>query len=242
MKRLDFGEADRLITVFTKNKGKITALAKGIRRIESRRAGNVELLNRSKLFFAQSKSLPILTEAEAVETYSNLKKDLKKVGNAYHIAELVDKFFHDGQENFKVFELLAETLSFLDKAEDKKVENLVRAFELKILTLAGYSPQVDHCVKCGKSLEPSNNLFSPEAGGVLHPKCAQNFTLSKEISVEVIKLARYMQSQNIKDSAKVNIPTAVMEKFEALTKFYLEFILERQLYSADFVESVKNLK
>ena len=66
LKRVDFGEADRLITIFTKNRGKITSLAKGIRRIESRRSGNVELLNKAKLSFAESRSLPILTEAESL--------------------------------------------------------------------------------------------------------------------------------------------------------------------------------
>src|SRR3990170_1233956 len=123
LKRVDFGEADRLITIFTKNKGKILSLAKGIRRIESRRAGNVELLNKVKLFFAQSKSLPILTEAESLETYSFLKKDLKKIGCAYYFVELVDKFFHEGQENYKIFETLSHALHLLNNENMSRSEN-----------------------------------------------------------------------------------------------------------------------
>ncbi len=242
LKRIDFGEADKLITIFTKNKGKITCLARGIRRIKSRRAGNVELLNRAKLFFAQSKSLPILTEAESLETYKSLKKDLTKVGYAYHLAELVDQFFHDHQESYKTFELLAEALGLLDKTDTKKAENVVRAFELKLLSLAGYSPQLFNCVKCRKSLEPNGNLLSPELGGILDESCANESLFAKPISPEAIKLARFVREKPLPEAVKINMPDNLAEELRQLLKFYLEFILEKQLSSADFTEKVKNLE
>lgn len=242
LKRADFGEADRLITIFTKNKGKILSLAKGIRRIGSRRAGNVELLNKVKLFFAQSKSLPILTEAESVQTYKNIKKDLKKVGYAYYLTELVDQFFHDREENYKTFDLLSEALDNLDRINNTRTENIVRVFELKILSLAGYRPQIHTCIKCNKPLEPGGNLFSADLGGVLCESCGRQSPLARPISTEAVKVMRFMQEKPLSEVAKLNVSKNLGEELKNHLKFYLEFILERELVSADFAERVKKLE
>jgi DNA repair protein RecO (recombination protein O) len=242
LKRVDFGEADKLVTIFTKNKGKITSLAKGIRRIESRRSGNVDLLNKAKLFFAESKSLPILTEAESLETYKDLKKDLKKVGHAYYLAELVDQFFHDQQESYKTFELLSESLGFLDQLPLEKSENIVRAFEIKILSLAGYRPQLFSCVKCRKPIEPDGNIISPEVGGLVHASCANDSLFAKPISQEAIKVLRFVQGKHLSEVAKLGISDKLARDLREIMKFYLEFVLEKQLASADFTEKVKKLE
>src|SRR3989338_2022811 len=91
LKRRNLGEADRILTVFTLQKGKISVLAKGVRRITSRRAGNVELLNRSAMYLYPAKSFFILTEAESFNTFQKLKDDLILSATAFHIIELVDK-------------------------------------------------------------------------------------------------------------------------------------------------------
>ncbi|MEX0616515.1 MAG: DNA repair protein RecO [Candidatus Woykebacteria bacterium] len=239
LKRIDFGEADRLVTVFTKNKGKITSLAKGIRRIESRRSGNVDLLNRVKLFFAQSKGLPILTEAEAVDTYKNLKKDLGRVGQAYYLIELTDQFFHDQQENFRVYDLLSESLSLLDRGE--RVESIIRAFELKILSLAGYKPQLFSCPKCRVRISQTENFLSPEAGGVLDKSCANGSAIVKSISPQIIKLMRFSNDRPLEESLRVSVPGSLMGDFKAHMRFYLEYILEKQLSSTNFAEKINGL-
>lgn len=241
LKRVDFGEADRLVTIFTKNKGKITSLAKGIRRIKSRRSGNVELLNKAKLSFAQSKSLPILTEAESVQTFPRLKEDLKKVGLAYYLIELVDQFFHDGQESYKTYDLLSEALGFINELEMEKAEIIVRAFELKLLSIVGYEPSVQLCVKCREKLEPSGNSLSPEAGGMLDKSCLNESTLAKPVSPEEIKLIRFALDKPFSDTVKINVPANLAERLKVQMKIYIEYFLEKQLNSPKFSESVSRL-
>ena len=241
LKRVDFGEADRLITIFTKNRGKITSLAKGIRRIESRRSGNVELLNKAKLSFAESRSLPILTEAESLETYSNLKKDLMKVSMAYYLVELVDQFFHDQQENYKTYELLSESLKSIDRVEANKAENVVRAFELKLLPLVGYRPSLNTCVKCRNKIEPDGNFLSPEDGGILDKSCANGSPLVKPITSDEIKILRFATDKPIASVVKVNVPDKLAERLKEQMNFYLEYVLEKQLNSVKFSEKIKNL-
>ena len=110
LKRRNFGEADRILTVFTLQKGKISVIAKGVRRITSRRAGNVELLNRVIMFLYQGQGMPILTEAEGIESFENLKSDLVLSTVAFHIIELVDKLTAENQENRVLYEHLVNVL------------------------------------------------------------------------------------------------------------------------------------
>ncbi|MFH1535649.1 MAG: DNA repair protein RecO [Patescibacteria group bacterium] len=135
LKRRNLGEADRILTVFSKSKGKISVLAKGVRRITSRRAGSIELLNRVSMYLHQAKSFLILTEAESIQTYQKLKEDLTLSTYAFHIIELVDKLTAENQENPKLYEHLVNVLQRLSK---NPRQILVRAFEAKILSNLGF--------------------------------------------------------------------------------------------------------
>lgn len=135
LKRRNLGEADRILTVFSKQKGKISVLAKGVRRITSRRAGSVELLNRVSMYLHQAKSFLILTEAESIETFPKLKEDLTLSTYAFHIIELVDKLTAENQENINLYEHL---LNVLQRLSRNPRQILVRAFEAKILSNSGF--------------------------------------------------------------------------------------------------------
>lgn len=136
IKRRNVGEADRILTVFTKNEGKITIKAKGIRRIPSRRSAHVELLNLSQLTLYRGKKIGTLTEAQMINSYAAIKEDLARVGLAYHICELVDGLCPEGQENRQVFHLLTHTLDRLCGNEDIAV--VIHEFEVTLLSLLGF--------------------------------------------------------------------------------------------------------
>lgn len=136
LRRRNLGEADRILTVFTHQKGKITVLAKGVRRITSRRGGNVELLNRSIMYLHPAKSFLILTEASVIETFEKLKSNLTLSTYAFHIIELIDKLTAENQPNELLYELLVNVLKRLS---ENPRQILVRAFEVKILVNLGFA-------------------------------------------------------------------------------------------------------
>lgn len=136
LKRRNLGEADRILTVFSKNLGKISVLAKGVRRITSRRAGNVELLNRVSMYLHRAKSFLILTEAISLNTFQKIKDNLTLSTYAYHLIELVDKLTAENQENRLTYENLVEVLKRLER---NPRQILIRAFEVKILSLLGFA-------------------------------------------------------------------------------------------------------
>lgn len=135
VKRSNFGEADRILTIITPYKGKIKVIAKGVRRITSRRAGNVEVLNKVRLQIFAGKGMKILTEAQALDTFPKIKNDLTMSTYGSHLAELSERFLPEEQPNPAIYQLLAATLELL---ESNPRQIFIRAFEVKLLSLLGF--------------------------------------------------------------------------------------------------------
>ncbi len=139
IRRRNIGEADRLLTIFTKESGKIRIKAPGVRKITSRRSSHVELLNLSVLtLYKSSRSVvPILTEAQTVHDFDFIKQDLRRIGFAFYICELVDRLCPDNQENRRIFYLLRDTFK---KLGSLSCEAVVNEFEEKALSFLGFMP------------------------------------------------------------------------------------------------------
>ena len=135
LKRSNLGEADKILTVFTKEEGKIKLLAKSIRKITSRKAGSLELFNQVKLLLVKGKNLDIITEVVVVNDFSFWRTDLKKVGVAYYLTELVDKLTPEKQEQYLVFSFLQESFNSLNKGNATKI---ILNFEKKLLNELGF--------------------------------------------------------------------------------------------------------
>ena len=161
LKRRDQGEADRLLTVLARERGKVTLLAKGVRRQASRKAGHLEPFTYVELLVAKGKSLDIVTQADTVEAHRYLREDLWRSSWAYYVAELADAFVQDDDPHQLLFDLLLETLGRLDRGADPLLA--VRYYEVHLLSLAGYQPQLIRCVQCRRLLEAGGQLSEPGA-------------------------------------------------------------------------------
>jgi DNA repair protein RecO (recombination protein O) len=134
LKRVNFGEADRVLTVLTDRYGKISTIARGVRKITSRRAGNIEVLNRVKLHLFKAKSYT-LSEAESIDTFQRIKDSLTLSTYAFHILELIDRLVPEEQKNPNIYALVLETLELL-KTSPRQI--FIRSFEVKLLSLLGF--------------------------------------------------------------------------------------------------------
>lgn len=133
IKRRNFGEADRLVTLFTRKSGKIKVLAKGVRRINSRRGPNIELFNRGFFFIHKGRSFDILSEVQVNATHERIRKNLELIGLAYYVCELIDGLCAEHQPHPKIYDLLTETLGELDAG-------LIHVFEMTLLSELGFLP------------------------------------------------------------------------------------------------------
>ena len=138
IKRRNFGEADRILTVVTPHHGKVKIKAPGVRKISSKRSSHIELLNHSVLNLHSGKML-ILTEAETLHHYSGLKNDLHKSGLSFYVCELLDGLLPENQENIAVFNLLKKILGDLEAKDNHRL--IINKFEQELLTLLGFWPK-----------------------------------------------------------------------------------------------------
>src|SRR6266487_769555 len=189
LKCIDLGEADRVLTLFTPNKGKFHAIAKGIRRPISKKAGHLELLSHSQLQVALGRNLDIITQAEVRENFLLLRNDMWHMTCGFYLAELVDRFIEEHSQHANLYRLLLDTLRYLDadaqavqgqrsqgilstEDERRRSKLLLRYFELHLLFYAGYEPALQNCAHCASELRAEVNGFKASLGGVLCPQCS----------------------------------------------------------------------
>jgi len=137
LKRVNIGEADKILTVFTRERGKIVCLAKGIRKICSRRAPALEPFNKISAQMVKGKNIDLVAEVEVIKSFPDVKKNLFQVGWAYYIAELVDKLTAQEQENLPIYQLFESTLV---KIQNEGVVNqeLIIGFQKNLLLNLGF--------------------------------------------------------------------------------------------------------
>ncbi|MEK7571693.1 MAG: DNA repair protein RecO [Patescibacteria group bacterium] len=142
IKRLNYKDADRILTIFTKEHGKIAVKAAGVRKITSRRSSHIELFNHTGMTLYQSTTgFPVLTEAVVIDHFSPIKKNLETIGHAYHLCELVNGLCPEQQENYAVFALLKKTLAALAQrieATSEELRKIIHTFEIELLSILGY--------------------------------------------------------------------------------------------------------
>jgi DNA repair protein RecO (recombination protein O) len=239
LRRRDIGEADRLLTVLARERGKLTLLAKGVRKPASRKAGHIEPFTYVDLLVARGASLDLVTQAETITAHRRLREDLWRSALAYYIVELVDAFTQEADPNELMFDLLLETLGRLDQGNNPNLA--LRYGELHLLGLAGFQPQLFHCVHCDQLLKPETNYFSLERGGALCPAHGSASPSVAELSLPVLKVLRFMQSRPWEQVAQLQLQPAVEQQVEALLRHYVVFHLERNLRSTAFVERLKQI-
>ena len=141
IRRINFGEADRILTIFTKHYGKIKVIAKGVRRIKSRRASHLELFNHTVLFLNKGKNLDFVSEAQLINSFSDLRKDLTKIALAFNLCELIDQLTRENQSHQQVFNLLTTCLNDLSRFNKEEGREVVKNFERELLQALGFLPK-----------------------------------------------------------------------------------------------------
>ena len=239
LRHADWGEADRVITLFTRQRGKVKALAKGARRIRSRKAGHLEPFTRVKLQLARSRGMPIVTQAETLDAHLPLHDNLVKTATASTVVELLDRFtYEDETENPAIFSLLVETLKRINVQEDPWIA--VRYYEIHLLDGLGYRPQLTLCAGCGETILPENQYFSLLHGGVLCPRCGGGLAGARPISMEALKILRHLQRSEFAAAQKAKAAASVRAEVETVLQTYITYLLERELNSPGFLKQVKN--
>ena len=231
------GEADRLLTIFTPGLGKLRVTARGVRRPTSKLGGHLDPLTRSSLTLAKGKTLDTITSADTLAAFLPLKSDLERLSQGLYLAELVDALNPLDAPNPSAYSLLLEGLEGLGSTSNPHL--LLRYLELHLLAYTGFLPEIKVCVECRADLTPGNHLFSPQAGGLLCPTCRPLHPDAAHLSVEALKVVRYLSSATDGESAiRLRVSRSLEREVAGLTTAFLRYILEREMRSLAFLRMV----
>ncbi len=235
LRRRDLGEADRILIIFTDRVGKLSVVAKGVRRTKSRLAGHLEPFCRSSLLIAKGRNLDIVTQASLIEPFRNIHQNENLIAYAGYFADLLDLFSVEGQENHRAYELLLGTLDRLNTGTDPFVASLI--FEFRLLALMGFKPELYKCIECGRQLMPEINGFSL-AGGVLCPDCRSNQPLTETISINALKFLRLVDQGDVEKVLHLRLSTELHAELDRTMRGYVSFVLEREPRSLTVLRTI----
>lgn len=237
LKHRNWGEADRMLAIYTRELGKIQAVAKGARKPRSRKAGHIEPFTCSSLQLARGRSFYTLTQAETVLPFLNLRADLVSLGYASYLIELLDRFTYDEEENPAIYRLLKNTLQFLERGDTAPAA--VHYYEIRLLDQVGFRPQLFRCVNCEREIQPQNQFFSAPQGGAVCSLCGDTAPDARPISMQALKYLRHFQRSSYEDAARVNFDPIIEAEIERLMSYYLTYLLERGLNTPNFLRRVR---
>ena len=237
IKKTKLGEADRILTLLTPGRGKLQAVAKGVRRPRSKLSGHLELLSHSQVSLARGRNLDTITGSQTLDAFLPLRESLERTAYGLYLAELVNQFTPEEAGAEALFRLLLDTLQELCQADISEL--LLRRFELRVLEIAGYRPELNVCASCHKPLTERGNAFSPDAGGVVCPLCRSTRTLAYPISEVAVQTLRFLQENDYPGVRSLRVEGPVSREVEAVLRSYLGYLLEREIRSTAWLDTLR---
>jgi DNA repair protein RecO (recombination protein O) len=233
----DLGEADRVVTLYTREKGKLTAVAKGARRPRNRFASLAQVPVYGKFALFQGRGLGTLSQGELITSFKSVRADLTRTAYAMFLAELYDHMMEEGEPAPDLFSLLLSTLHVIDQPQSIDLETLFASFQLKFLALMGYGLQLDRCVRCGDDRESTPHV-SPRLGGLICEACLPEAADAVHVSAGIVQIMRRLFKADYRVLASLRVSQRDQRVIKRIIRDSLEFQLSRPLKSLDFLESM----
>lgn len=225
------GEADRIVVFLTKARGKVRAVAKGVRKTKSKFGSRLEPMSHCVLQFYEGRELDIVTQAESIDNFRAVREDLDRIGRGVSMLEVADQLAQEGEVNPQLYRMLLGALRTLETSASRLV---TPAFYWKVLALEGYRPEVETCVQCGADDTPLV-AFDVESGGLLCRTCRRG----TPVSADAVMMMRQILGGELNDALVAGESpdaAAVVHEVDQLATRAVEHHLERRLRSVNVLD------
>jgi len=237
---LDFAEYDKLVTFFTRDFGKLRGIAKGAKRSRKRFGSGLEPLTCSALCFFEKErtSLVRLDHCDIVESYAHIHSDMLRLGYAGYVGELISVMAAERESNRELFELFVSFLSLLNQPSFR--EEFVRIFELRLLTLAGYQPELRRCVVCRKEAKDERqHWFSQSKGGLICSSCFKVSPDHADLSWGTIRTLQRAQTIELGKIKRLFFSSQAREESRRILPRFIEYRIEKPLKSLRLLKKLE---
>lgn len=167
LRATDYGESNKILTVYTKGSGKISLMARGAKKSKSRFTAVSQLFSYGFFLYHGGSGMATLQQGDLIRSFRGIREDLVKTAYAVYLVEFLDKITGDEEASSYLFDTLLTALDWIE--QDKDAEIVARLFEMKLLQINGYRPRLEGCIHCGNEKPPF--FFSISEGGFVCPDC-----------------------------------------------------------------------
>ncbi|MEA4847928.1 MAG: DNA repair protein RecO [Clostridiaceae bacterium] len=243
LKHTDLGEADKILTILTRNNGKIKAIAKGCRKPKSSLLSSSEVFVFSEFVLYKGTNFYHISQAVTRETFYNIRKDLLRLSYATYFAELAEAVSDEGIPSERLFLLLAKSLYYLSE-EKVPMGILSLGYQLKLMDISGYRPNLTRCSLCRKVSEDYTR-FSVDLGGVICGNCSTDENLKNagdvfKISQGTAEAIKFLLNIEISRLNTKKIDNTIFNEIERITRSFIQSHLDKRFKSLDFLDAIKD--
>lgn len=245
IRTLPYGESDKIVTFFTKHFGKLKAIAKGARRSKKRFQNALDLFTYLRLIFFDREGMG-LARAESCDilnSFPNIREDLKKILYGNYFLELVNEMAVEREEYSEAFELLLTFLSALNR--ETLTEDYLRIFEIRMLSLFGYRPNLRNCAVCKKGMEDLKRdktmFFSLEKGSLVCQGCSKNWTNLIPLSMGTARLMDEITRTDLSRMDRLKFTSQALWESRLLLPRFIAYQLGKELKSLKILKENLNI-
>lgn len=238
LKSINYSESDKIVHIFTKEIGKISCIAKGVRKSKKRDV-NVDLFTHSYFQIYKGRGLYGVNQSERIDSNFEIRENIEKLSYASLVAEIADCGLPEEEDNEKVFELLAKTLKLFGEGSVDPRRLLV-SYELKFISFIGYKPELKRCAGCGSEELSNICRFSNDSGGVLCDSCRGIDKYSKHISNSEHRAMYMLLYSRYEELNELELDEKELSKVQEIVHSYIKHHMERSNFKS--LELLRELK
>jgi DNA repair protein RecO (recombination protein O) len=242
LRRIDFGDYDLIITFFTKDKGKISVIAKSAKKSMKRFSGILERFSALRIVCTtgKRKGLPVLQEASMIKPFEHIRTDIKKTAYASYWAELVDEWMEENVKNIQLYHLLEYVLSELDTGIGS-YEALSILFQMRFMALSGLSPNLTGCSICQTQTEEitcERLVFDLRKGRVACEACAPG-SGHIHLSKGTVKQLQWIRDGDLKRAVRIRFAMRALTESLTFLETFVPYHIGRELKSLKFLRQIR---
>lgn len=234
----DYGETNKIVTLFTEESGKLGLMARGAKKPKSTLSSVSHVLFYGLCLFQKGRGLGTLYQAESLNPFRRIREDIEKTGYAALMLELTDRLTEQGRAYTGIYHMFRDVLLLMEKGTDASV--LAAIYAIKMMRVAGVDPQVDRCIRCGRRSD--RYRFSVSGGGFLCPGCAPSDPHALPISAQTAKLLPLFKHIPVGRIGRVSLKRETKEEIETLITVYYEQNAGVKLRARRFIDQLSKFR
>lgn len=233
----DYGEANKILTVYTREAGKISIMARGAKKSKSRFTAVSQLFTYGYFLYRAGSGMGSLQQGDLIHSFRAVREDLTKTAYAVYLTELLDRLTEDKEPNNYLFEMMLHALKWMEEGKDPDI--IARLFEMKMLYVAGCRPQFDVCMSCGVSDAPF--FVSIREGGFICQSCQRGDPSLMAVGPGTVRILRLLQHINMPQLGNINVKQETKEQLRRVLYAFLEDYTGLYLKSRRFLDQLEQM-